>query len=104
MGAVARAAYVPNERDADAYDLLYAEYLLLHDWFGRGGNDVMERAPSDARGGRRRRSSHECLRRLSSRPRSPRRAPRSLACTRELVRYGLVAWTAGNVSGRVRGR
>src|SRR6478609_2413675 len=32
MGAVAPAAYVPNERDADAYDLLYAEYLLLHDW------------------------------------------------------------------------
>ena len=33
----------PDEAAADAYDALYAEYLLLHDWFGRGGNDVMHR-------------------------------------------------------------
>jgi L-ribulokinase len=25
------------------YDGLYAEYRLLHDYFGRGGNDVMKR-------------------------------------------------------------
>ena len=28
---------------ADAYDALYAEYVRLHDYFGRGGNDVMHR-------------------------------------------------------------
>ncbi len=25
------------------YDPLYAEYLILHDYFGRGANDVMKR-------------------------------------------------------------
>ena len=43
MGRVDRAAYTPDEAAADAYDALYAEYLLLHDYFGRGGNDVMKR-------------------------------------------------------------
>ncbi|MBF4600347.1 ribulokinase [Frigoribacterium sp. VKM Ac-1396] len=43
MGSVDRATYTPDEANADAYDALYAEYLLLHDWFGRGGNDVMHR-------------------------------------------------------------
>ncbi|KPG76585.1 ribulokinase [Frigoribacterium sp. RIT-PI-h] len=43
MGSVDPATYVPDEAAADAYDALYAEYLLLHDWFGRGGNDVMHR-------------------------------------------------------------
>jgi L-ribulokinase len=28
---------------AEAYDALYAEYILLHDYFGRGANDVMRR-------------------------------------------------------------
>jgi len=27
----------------DAYDVLYGEYLRLHDLFGRGGDDVMRR-------------------------------------------------------------
>ena len=43
MGSVERATYTPDPANADAYDALYAEYLLLHDWFGRGGNDVMHR-------------------------------------------------------------
>jgi L-ribulokinase len=43
MGRVERAAYTPNPRSADAYDKLYAEYLLLHDYFGRGANDAMHR-------------------------------------------------------------
>jgi L-ribulokinase len=43
MGAVDRAVYRPDEDAAAAYDRLYAEYLRLHDWFGRGGNRVMER-------------------------------------------------------------
>ena len=43
MGKVDRAVYTPDETAADAYDELYAEYVLLHDYFGRGGNDVMHR-------------------------------------------------------------
>lgn len=43
MGKVNRAQYTPNAASADAYDLLFAEYTLLHDYFGRGGNDVMRR-------------------------------------------------------------
>jgi L-ribulokinase len=43
MGKVRRDAYLPDERRADAYDLLYGHYLRLHDHFGRGGDDVMHR-------------------------------------------------------------
>lgn len=43
MGSVIRAAYTPEEKSAEVYDRLYAEYVLLHDWFGRGGNPMMKR-------------------------------------------------------------
>jgi L-ribulokinase len=43
MGRVIKDAYVPNTDAADAYDELYAEYRELHDYFGRGTNDVMRR-------------------------------------------------------------
>jgi L-ribulokinase len=43
MGSVERAVYQPDEDRAKAYDALYAEYSQLHDYFGRGGNDVMHR-------------------------------------------------------------
>jgi L-ribulokinase len=43
MGKVRRDAYLPDERRADAYDVLYEHYLRLHDHFGRGGDDVMHR-------------------------------------------------------------
>ena len=46
MGGVERAAFVPREGDAVAYDLLFEEYVRLHDHFGRGGNDVMKRLKS----------------------------------------------------------
>ena len=35
--------YEPNAANADLYDRLFAEYQILHDYFGRGGNDVMKR-------------------------------------------------------------
>ena len=35
--------YVPDPAAAAVYDELYAEYVLLHDYFGRGANDVMKR-------------------------------------------------------------
>jgi L-ribulokinase len=43
MGRRDVAVYTPDETRAVAYDALYAEYRTLHDWFGRGGNDVMHR-------------------------------------------------------------
>lgn len=43
MGRVVRGVYQPDPARVAAYDDLYAEYLLLHDYFGRGGNDVMHR-------------------------------------------------------------
>ena len=43
MGHANTGVYQPNPDVADAYDALYAEYLLLHDYFGRGVNDVMHR-------------------------------------------------------------
>ena len=42
QGPVA-AVYEPSAAAADVYDRLYAEYKLLHDYFGRGENDVMKR-------------------------------------------------------------
>ena len=35
--------YKPNEDAAKIYDQLYEDYTELHDYFGRGGNDVMKR-------------------------------------------------------------
>ena len=35
--------YNPIPENAAAYDLLFAEYQRLHDYFGRGENDVMKR-------------------------------------------------------------
>jgi L-ribulokinase len=43
MGSVERAVYRPVPAHVVAYDELYAEYTQLHDYFGRGGNDVMHR-------------------------------------------------------------
>lgn len=43
MGSVNKNVYTPNEQSALAYDRLYAEYSALHDYFGRGTNDVMHR-------------------------------------------------------------
>lgn len=35
--------FTPNPENKLAYDALYAEYVTLHDTFGRGANDVMKR-------------------------------------------------------------
>ena len=43
MGRVQKAMYRPNEERAAQYDRLYAEYETLHDYFGRGENNVMKR-------------------------------------------------------------
>ena len=49
MGRVKKAVYTPNEEASQAYDSLYADYVLLHDYFGRGANDVMKRLKSRRR-------------------------------------------------------
>jgi L-ribulokinase len=43
MSSVRRGVYLPDEERARAYDSLFAEYRLLHDYLGRGGNDVLSR-------------------------------------------------------------
>ncbi|WP_275291009.1 ribulokinase [Amycolatopsis sp. La24] len=43
MGSVQRMAHQPVLANVSAYDELYAEYTALHDYFGRGGNDVLHR-------------------------------------------------------------
>ena len=48
MGKIRPRVYHPDPADADAYDALYAEYRELHDYFGRGGNDVLHRLRSIA--------------------------------------------------------
>ncbi|WP_394621960.1 ribulokinase [Lentzea sp. JNUCC 0626] len=43
MGSVHRDVYQPQEKNVEAYQRLFADYLELHDYFGRGANDVMHR-------------------------------------------------------------
>ena len=43
MGKIKELFYRPIPQNVEVYDKLYAEYKLLHDYFGRGGNDVMKR-------------------------------------------------------------
>ncbi len=43
MGKVREQYFKPIPENVAAYDRLYAEYKILHDYFGRGGNDVMKR-------------------------------------------------------------
>jgi len=43
MGRALHNAYLPNPADHEIYNRLYAEYSALHDYFGRGVNDVLHR-------------------------------------------------------------
>jgi len=43
MTRLSDQVYRPLPEHKQVYDQLYAEYLTLHDYFGRGGNDVMKR-------------------------------------------------------------
>jgi L-ribulokinase len=49
MGGSRRDAYHPIAENSAVYDELFAEYIRLHDYFGRGGNDVMHRLRAIAR-------------------------------------------------------
>lgn len=46
MGGIQRDAHLPDPERAAAYDAVYAEYRTLHDYFGRGSNEVMRRLRS----------------------------------------------------------
>ncbi len=43
MGGVLDTVYRPDSGAQAVYEALYAEYRSLHDYFGRGGSDVMKR-------------------------------------------------------------
>ncbi len=43
MAGLREGAYTPNAGAHAVYDELYREYIALHDYFGRGGSDVMKR-------------------------------------------------------------
>ncbi|MCP4167300.1 MAG: ribulokinase [Chloroflexi bacterium] len=43
MARLREEHYVPIPEHAATYEKLYAEYVTLHDYFGRGANDVMKR-------------------------------------------------------------
>ena len=43
MAAKVEVVYEPRTEYRAVYDALYTEYCRLHDYFGRGGNDVMKR-------------------------------------------------------------
>jgi L-ribulokinase len=43
MGRALHNAYLPDPANHEIYNRLYAEYSALHDYFGRGTNDVLHR-------------------------------------------------------------
>lgn len=43
MNCLSGDKFTPNAENKKIYDQLYDEYLILHDYFGRGGNNVMKR-------------------------------------------------------------
>jgi L-ribulokinase len=43
MARLKDQVYAPIARNEQVYDEIYAEYVRLHDYLGRGGNDVMKR-------------------------------------------------------------
>ena len=43
MGKVEERTYKPIPENVEAYKKLYEEFKILHDYFGKGANDVMKR-------------------------------------------------------------
>lgn len=50
MGKVRKHVYLPNNESASKYDALYDEYVKIHDYYGRGENNVMKRLKQLKRG------------------------------------------------------
>jgi len=43
MARLKKETFKPTPAHQKVYDKLYADYLTLHDYFGRGANEVMKR-------------------------------------------------------------
>lgn len=43
MGGLKEQVYTPAASERPAYDELFAQWKQIHDWYGRGGSDVMKR-------------------------------------------------------------
>jgi L-ribulokinase len=43
MGKLQDIVYTPNAENSKTYSKIYAEYELLHNYFGKGANDAMKR-------------------------------------------------------------
>jgi L-ribulokinase len=43
MAHLQMTTYRPRKREHEVYDRIFEEYQVLHDYFGRGTNDVMKR-------------------------------------------------------------
>jgi hypothetical protein len=108
MGWPPTNVYTSVPENEEAYDALFSKYTALHDYFGRGGNDVVQglkaiqrEALRPIRHGSREDGSHLMSALLDAISRL-----RTEVCTlhSELTRYELVVWTAGNVSARVPGK
>jgi len=50
MARVQKLTYKPRAEHHEVYNRLFKEYQALHDYFGRGGNDVMKRLKEMRRG------------------------------------------------------
>ena len=59
MGSLKEERYLPDPCRAAIYDRLYEEYTRLHDYFGRGGNEMMKRLKALKAEAARRGRSHE---------------------------------------------
>jgi L-ribulokinase len=46
MASIKDVIYRPISENQKVYEKLYREYVILHDYFGRGANDVMKRLKS----------------------------------------------------------
>ncbi|HZJ77444.1 MAG TPA: ribulokinase [Clostridia bacterium] len=46
LGKIKDIVYSPKTENSEIYDKLFDEYKILHDYFGRGENDVMKRLKS----------------------------------------------------------
>jgi len=51
MAHAQKLTYRPRPENRQVYDALFREYQTLHDYFGRGANDVMKRLKAMKRSG-----------------------------------------------------
>jgi len=114
MGRSNKGVYQPIAENVLAYDALFADYTELHDHFGRGSTGLMHRLKARKREVATT-SAPVAHGEAAMAPAPPSGVPaqarkavdelRQVVADlhRELTRYELVVWTAGNISARVPG-